>query len=293
MVEEDSNIFFQYRKVDTHTLEALENHELYFNSPSEFNDPFDCKLDLIWRGDITDWNRFFRNRGVKDPIIVRSIIKENLKRGILKKRGKDYLLNSQNKKFKAINENLQSQDEDYPRVCCFSKAKNNILMWSHYAKGHKGICLCFKSEKIGNGNFLILDSNPEILLPVNYNKEDNEKLPTQVNMLSSYDPEELATFLLTKHPLWVYEKEYRLILWKEDLKGKFIKSFRKEDLEGIIFGLNTDPKDIQKIYDKIKPNYLDEGIKVNFYKAQEMQDKYAIKIKKIDRLDGFLKKHDK
>jgi hypothetical protein len=292
MVEEDSNIFFQYRKVDTHTLEALENHELYFSNPSEFNDPFDSKLDLIWKGDITDWSRFFLNHGVNDPIEVRFLIKENHKKGILKKKGSDYLLNPHNKKFKTINKNLQSEDEDYPRICCFSKTKKNILLWSHYTNGHKGICLCFKSEKIGSGNFLILDSNPEILLPVNYNEKNNEELPKQVNMLSKYDPEELAAFLLTKHSLWVYEEEYRLILW-DGFKDKFTKSFRKEDLEGIIFGIKTPIEDIKRIYDILKPNYLDAGIKVNFYKVQEMQDKYTIKIKKIDLLDKYLKKYNK
>jgi len=28
-------------------------------------------------------------------------------------------------------------------VLCFSRRWNNILMWSHYADGHKGICLGF------------------------------------------------------------------------------------------------------------------------------------------------------
>jgi hypothetical protein len=162
-------------------------------------------------------------------------------------------------------------------------------MWSHYANGHKGICLCFKAEKIGDGNFLILDSKPEVLFPVTYTEKDNEKLPKQVNMLSKYEPKELTDFLTTKHYLWTYEEEYRLILWKDSFNGKFTKSFRKEDLEGIIFGIKTPFKDIEKVYEKIKPNYLDEDIKIKFYKAQEMQDKYAIKFKKIDNLGKSLK----
>jgi hypothetical protein len=235
MVEENSNIFFQYRKIDTHTLEALENHKLYFSNPSEFNDPFDSKLDLIWRGNITDWNRFLWNYNVKDPVAVMNLLKDNIKKGVIKKRGSDYLLSPHNKKLKAINKNLQLQNEDYPRVCCFSKVNNNILMWSHYANGHKGICLCFKTEKKGNGNFLILDSKPEFLYPVTYKEKDKEELPKQVNMLSKYDPKELTDFLTTKHYLWTYEEEYRLILWKDSFNDKFNKSF-KEELERIVNG---------------------------------------------------------
>jgi Protein of unknown function (DUF2971) len=293
MVEEDSNHFFKYREISEKTFDLLENQELCFNKPSKFNDPFDSKFDIIWSGTITDWNRFFWNRGEKDPIIVRYYINKGVKSGILNKKGSIYTLNPRNKKFKNIDENLHSQDDDYPRICCFSKVKNNILMWSHYADGHKGICLCFKSEKKGDGNFLILDSNPEIFLPVKYKEKDNEELPKQVNMLSKYDLEELSAFLLTKHFLWTYEKEYRIILYKTGFNGKFTKSFRKEDLEGIIFGIKTPISDVRKVYEKIKSKYLDKSIKVNFYKAQEMQDMYATHIKKIDNMNRYLKKMER
>ena len=32
-------------------------------------------------------------------------------------------------------------------VCCFSEKKDDILMWSHYADGHKGFCLEFITPK--------------------------------------------------------------------------------------------------------------------------------------------------
>jgi hypothetical protein len=112
-------------------------------------------------------------------------------------------------------------------------------------------------------------------------------------MLSNYDLEELSAFLLTKHFLWTYEEEYRIILYKTGFNGKFTKSFRKEDLEGIIFGIKTTISDVRKVYEKIKSKYLDEGIKVNFYKAQDVQEMYAIHIKKIDNMDRFLKKMER
>ena len=281
MVEADSNLFYKYRAINDNTLNVLKNQELYFSHSSEFNDPFDSKSDLIWKGKMEDWIRFYSKYENKNPIVVKNFINETIKKGLLKKK-KGYIQPSQK------NTGLKYL-LDYPRACCFSKDKNNILMWSHYANEHNGICLCFNSEQIDNGNFLILDSNPHLLFRVVY----DENLPKQVNMLSNYEPEKLVAFLHTKHSSWEYETEYRLILWGEDFHGKFTKSFRKEDLEGIIFGLKTPIEDIEKVYDIIKPNYLQEGIKVNFYKAQEIKGKYAINIKKIDSLDKYIQKYDK
>ena len=35
----------------------------------------------------------------------------------------------------------------YPKICCFSTDEKSILMWSHYADYHKGICLRFRAIK--------------------------------------------------------------------------------------------------------------------------------------------------
>lgn len=32
-------------------------------------------------------------------------------------------------------------------VACFSRSHDNILMWSHYADGHSGICVEFESDE--------------------------------------------------------------------------------------------------------------------------------------------------
>jgi hypothetical protein len=37
-------------------------------------------------------------------------------------------------------------------ILCLSRNKKNILMWSHYAKNHEGLCFGFE-DKLYNGNF--------------------------------------------------------------------------------------------------------------------------------------------
>lgn len=290
MVEVDPNIFFKYTSIDKYTIPNLENQELYFSHPSEFNDPFDSKYNLIYKGERDDWVHFLRKNGKGNPIEINHTIENQIKKGVLKNKKGNILFNHQKKGLRIFNDNMQSiNDEESLRACCFSKDKDNILMWSHYANEHKGICLCFKSKQIDKGNFLVLDSDQHPLFPVKY----DVNLPKQVNMLSNYNPKDLMDFVCTKYCDWKYEKEYRLILFFKNFDGKFTKNFRKQDLEGIIFGLNTPIEDIENIYDTIKTNYLQEGIRVNFYRAQAIKGKYAINVKKIDRLDKYIQEYYK
>ncbi|MBP1908257.1 DUF2971 domain-containing protein [Methanolobus bombayensis] len=292
MVNDNPNIFYKYRSVNENTIKMLENQELYFSGASDFNDPFDSKADLIWRGNKDDWMSFLYRMGIKNHAQREQSIKENLKNGSLRNRKGEYLLDPNRTAFKVLKGNIQLNNKpDFPRACCFSEDNDSILMWSHYADEHKGICLCFKSKIIETGDFLYLDSNPDpyLLFPITY----QEDMPEQVNMLSSYEPEELVSFLCTKHFDWKYEKERRLIMWPIDFNthGQYTKKFRKEDLEGIIFGLNTPTDHIKMIKTIIDEQYLKEGFKVNFYKAQELQKKYGIYIKPIDDLDKHIEKY--
>lgn len=37
--------------------------------------------------------------------------------------------------------------EDLPRISCFSKRYDSILMWSHYASSHEGVCIEFDETR--------------------------------------------------------------------------------------------------------------------------------------------------
>ena len=40
---------------------------------------------------------------------------------------------------------LISEKNKY-KICCFSKSYSNFLLWSHYAKDHKGVCLEYEFD---------------------------------------------------------------------------------------------------------------------------------------------------
>jgi len=55
-------------------------------------------------------------------------------------------------------------------------------------------------------------------------------------------------FFLKKHTDWGYENEYRITIGRMNL-SRLYKKFGREDLEGIIFGLNAKPEKIKEIYE--------------------------------------------
>lgn len=77
------------------------------------------------------------------------------------------------------------------------------------------------------------------------------------------------------------------LLSKEDFKRGLIK-YQKEDLEGVIFGLNISYDNAKLVYDIIKKNYLDEGVAVNFYEAKEVPRKYGVDIVPIDDIEKYI-----
>ena len=137
-------------------------------------------------------------------------------------------------------------------VCCFTKSESNILMWSHYAENHKGVCLIYD-----------LKETPEIwkfLFPVKYRKtfpipENMDEIPTKS--------------LLTKSPEWAYEKEWRILYLMD--QGKI--PVNRESFKGIIFGCRTDANQVR---DLIKFCY-DCGFKnLEFYRMQKDRKEFNL-----------------
>lgn len=134
---------------------------------------------------------------------------------------------------------------EYYRFCSFcigNNAKNtilrNILMWSHYADEHKGICIKYKLK----GNCINTDCSddvhPQALLHrINYK---NVKLLSVKN-----ESIQIGMAFAYKSLCWKYEKEARLISYDATKEGDRYKiPYRKGiSIEAIYFGLNCSEGD--------------------------------------------------
>lgn len=61
--DRDITHLYKYRSINKYTIESLIKNEFFFSFPSNFNDPFDTKLNVIYKGDKTDWENFIRRNG--------------------------------------------------------------------------------------------------------------------------------------------------------------------------------------------------------------------------------------
>jgi hypothetical protein len=137
-----------------------------------------------------------------------------------------------------------------PLICCFSEKCDNILMWSHYANYHKGVCLRFKSKLIEGFPYLTINSKAVELFPMNYDIIP----PYPINYHNQVEGNaQLLKLLSTKSLDWEYENEYIMFLTEEDSKEN-LNDFKKEELEGIILGMRIDYIDANEIYETINKN---------------------------------------
>lgn len=280
--------FYKYRPINKYTDSLLINNELYFNHPDNFNDPFDCKLDCYHKGTRDEWIAFFTQRGTH-PIEARNIIRGYLKRGILKQKKDGILLDNTKKNNRELYKDANGALDvgNKLRPCCFSELNNDILLWSHYAQDHKGICLIFKSVALGDYCVLPLES-PYIFPFYEVNYTDDR--PRKVNLLDMSNKEEITRimeFMRTKSKKWEYEKERRLLATIIHRKGKETIKFQKDALAGIIFGLKIEPGAARHIKELVNEYY--KGVDVKFYRTYEIRGKYEIDFKEIANFDRYFR----
>ena len=189
--------------------QILVEHQLFFASRRAFNDPFDCAIPSLLQIPGTFLKRFaeeFVDR--KFPNASESDKSHMIDR-----------LMSVNA-LEDIRQRLQD-DVDRAGIVCFSKVRDDILMWAHYGDKHKGLCLEFD----GSSNCMFFGEAQ----PVEY--EDYTPIP-----LHEDTERQMSRVILTKSKHWVYEKEYRI--FRPNIASQSLH-YPVELLTGIIFGCMT------------------------------------------------------
>lgn len=157
--------------------------------------------------------------------------------------GEYYLKNLQRKKHIGP----YTKAMDYYRIRSFSGMPNrrkansilsNTLMWAHYADNHYGMCIEYQfSEKFTNN-----DSGVLRFRKVKY-QLSKDKLSLDVPKINT------DIGLLTKHSVWKYENEVRLITYMPEEKGDFVSLKLDSDsyIKSIYFGLRCPKRDIETV----------------------------------------------
>ena len=129
------------------------------------------------------------------------------------------------------------------RICSLTTEKNNALMWSHYADGHRGCCieLSLKSNKLAPSPIIYSDQLPHV---------EHEK--------------EGRNVLLCKSPIWKYENEIRVFS-----KSRWVGV----NIHSITFGCCVARKDFEFYRDLV--SHITPSIQIKQIDEHQLENCYS------------------
>jgi hypothetical protein len=208
-----SSYIYKYYPVTDILFDTIKNAQLWFSNPLDFNDPYDCNL------------RFSLDFDEKK---IRTFLEEDLKgesAQFLARAIGHYLQHPD--QIREIEYEVIRREIENTGISCFSASENILLMWSHYAGRHTGVCLKFDIEKdIIAFKAPYLVEYPEHLPRYDYFgkslKRPHSGIMQHLYAIKSRD--------------WAYEKEIRIIKWARDGPFRGLIDFDRDALEEVIFG---------------------------------------------------------
>lgn len=203
------------------TRSIITEGRLYFSSALDFNDPFDCLPRLSFEANedelVEHFRRHLRPRGTppSDAEIVR--------------RAKE--IAQGNAPTQSTLEDMFRRSKERLGILSLSERCDHVLLWSHYADAHRGICLRFVST----------DGSPFFgeAQKVKYSAQR----PT-LNIFRQSMDEQIDNALMTKADFWSYECEWRIF---DHRRGPGVHPFPHHLLDGIILGAQMSQQDIDEV----------------------------------------------
>lgn len=222
---------FKYREVNEYSLKNLEEDTIWLSSPKNFNDPYDCshcadyaKLSskLLSRGfnnlpNISEIKKYI------DPKTFNAIQASNdpynefmRQMDILVAKEYPDKANEIKNAFKDLKRKLyedlsrvaSERIKDSFKVCSFTRNRDSILMWSHYASLHQGFCIEYDISKYSHRDYLT-----RFLYPIIYSERmlDVTKLMEFSMENDNFNNLYYSLSALVKSKEWEYEQEWRLV----------------------------------------------------------------------------------
>lgn len=251
--------FYRYRNLcglnRERTARLLKASVFYFSSPAQFNDPFDCKLYYKSIGSREDLRRKHQALYKKYQPELSRAERRQLARADVKR-------TDLNEFSRAMTQGLQ-QALNGVGVVCLSEFRDDVVLWSHYAAGHAGLCLGF--QVAADASFFARAQ------PVCY----ADDYPS-IDMLNDSPQKQVEAFILTKAKGWAYEHEWRIV---DHDSGPGERAFQPTALCEVIFGARMTEAD--RIF--VRECVAERSHAITFYEAFPAEGSYALSIERLDR----------
>jgi hypothetical protein len=125
-------ILYKYEPFSTQSLKNLKAQSVYFGSPLNFNDPYDCAI-TAGVSELDDSQLELARKWLKS---ISEIPEQNQHALDV---APDHLLKiSLRKMSESTLENFKQKFLKNRGVTCFSETNDDLLMWSHYGGRYKG-----------------------------------------------------------------------------------------------------------------------------------------------------------
>lgn len=257
----DSNLIYKYTPHNKrHKYDIIKKNELWFAEFNSLNDPLDLNLAFKSKYSNDEIRAYWESESHKNP-------KQNLTENLKKYGNNENFVKYQRQKFRALKSLIG--------ILCMTTNPKNILMWAHYANGHKGVVYEFDENLFQNSK-----------------NEDLQKMPLYMKYISSYEPlsyipqngeNKLLQFtksLQMKAQDWEYEREVRF--FNMGTSGIAI-NFNPTSLKTIIFGERTPKGEIRKTISFCQDNHSLNHI--HFKQAKFIDGKFKLRLETLNPKD--------
>ncbi|MDB5087756.1 MAG: hypothetical protein JWR09_1750 [Mucilaginibacter sp.] len=263
---------YKYASASERSLAILQTNQIYFCPPVDFNDPFECQLPtdvyeqlkLSPAEDLANVTRAYlmqEQQGKFDALFI--YIRETNPDLI---NDSDYIIYKAYE-YKILRQSYSGSENNFKKIffentgiLCVTTENDSILMWSHYACNHKGICIEFDAGKLAQMGEVY---------DVNYVPAFEEVYDINGSMVMKQD-------------CWSYEKEKRVIKYAWVTEGKAENPgchlMPENTITGLIFGCKTPYETIHEYTGIALKHHPD----IRIYMAERVPAKFKLELKEYN-----------
>lgn len=265
----NKELLYKFRDWENlHHKKILTERKIYFATPLEFNDPFDCKiiqrydllkdkqkkikLEEILKYDNPGWS------SNKIKVRAQRMLKEN-------KYDINFLMREGEPSLKSVLSQIG--------IFCLAGNKSNILLWSHYSNSHKGFCVGFNKEELIKNikEEWMKIKNPPISNDIKYQIDYPQIIPDSLINVKDF----VEKPLFTKSIVWSYEEEFRIVLLTT---GSTTFVFNQHVVKEVTLGLEIPRDHREEIITIVKNNFP----KATLYQAKKKFGYFELQFDKIE-----------
>ena len=261
---------YKYRSFGINSLRLLSEAKIFYANPKSFNDPLDCDPTV----------EIDTDRGSLEKLCYRMLAAAKGKDEALKEIDNHRYMSSEFGNYKTDPEvekyymrSLGSQIKDLLDaemalwgVLSMAERWDCPLMWSHYADGHRGICI----------ECDLTDHCCSHIKPVDYKHSRSIKITDVMEwkLRKSAEAQQriLDTCFFAKSSQWRYEREWRDIYRPHGMRPA---PFR---VTGVYFGLRCDAA----VQTSIVKLFANSAANIAFYDLYPLEDSFRLKRRQID-----------